>query len=478
MDAENVSGKTDKVSPKVPKQNGKNRNVRLYLGIDIGGTKIQASLAEESGAIIGREKTATPREGGPEQVVAALEKTIEKVLKQANVLVDALAGIGLAVPGVVDPRKGRVVVTPNMSLSGVALGSHLESRFRVPVALGNDCNLGALGEAWLGSARRASSVVAILVGTGIGAGFVRKGKLWRGAREAACEVGHIIMQIDGPKCGCGNYGCFEALASRSAIERDLRAAVETGRKTMLTDLLEGDLSVIRSSALRRALDQEDELVTEVMRRASEILGHACVSIRHLIDPEVIVLGGGVIEACSDFMMPIVENIVGSDPLPGARDAGNVLLSALGDDAVVLGAVALARRHVGRSPFKRRFTVHPKYPVVAQASQGEVTVNQKTYARDIFITADGQVKKRPIDKSLELYGDSHTVGPKELEKVCKGGPEVLFIGTGRSGQLKLTDESERYLTQRSIKFQKLPTPDAIVAYNKSKARKAAMLHVMS
>jgi hypothetical protein len=108
----------------------------------------------------------------------------------------------------------------------------------------------------------------------------------------------------------------------------------------------------------------------------------------------------------------------------------------------------------------------------------VTVNQKTYARDIFITADGQVKKRPIDKSLELYGDSHTVGPKELEKACKGGPEVLFIGTGRSGQLKLTDESERYLTQRSIKFQKLPTPDAIVAYNKSKARKAAVLHVMS
>jgi glucokinase len=365
-----------------------------------------------------------------------------------------------------------------MSLSGVALGSHLENRFRVPVVLGNDCNLGALGEAWLGSGRRARSVVAMLVGTGIGAGFVRKGKLWRGARESACEVGHMIMQIGGPKCGCGNYGCFEALASRSAIERDLRAAVAAGRKTVLTEFLEGDLSVIRSSALRRALDAEDELVTEVMRHASEIIGHACVSIRHLIDPEVIILGGGVVEACSDFIMPIVENIVGSDPLPGARDAGNVLLSALGDDAVVLGAVALARRSVGRSPFKKRFVVRPHYPVVAQASQGEVTVNQKTYARDIFITADGQVKKRSIDKTVEMYGDARTVGPKELEKVCKGGPEVLFIGTGRSGQLRLTEESERYLSQRSIASEKLPTPDAVVAYNKSKARKAALLHVMS
>ncbi len=462
---------------KMPQKNGKT-TVRLYLGVDIGGTKIQASLAEESGAIIAREKTATPREGGPEQVVATLEKVIDKVLKQANLVPDALTGIGVAVPGVADPKTGRVIVTPNMNLTGVALGAHLENRFRVPVALGNDCNLGALGEAWLGSGRRARSVVAILVGTGIGAGFVRKGKLWRGAREAACEVGHIIMQLGGPQCGCGNYGCFEALASRSAIERDLRAAVAAGRTTVLTEILEGNLAVIRSSALRRALDQEDELVTEVMRRASEVLGHACVTIRHLIDPEAIVLGGGVIEACSDFMMPIVENIVGSDPLPGARDAGHVLLSALGDDAVVLGAVALARSHVGRSPFKKQFVVKPKYPLVTQASQGEVTVNQKTYARDIYLTADGQVKKRQIDKVLELYGNSHIVGPKELEKVCKGGPEILFLGTGRSGQLTLADDAQRYLTQRSIAFEKLPTAEAIVGYNKSKARKAALLHVMS
>jgi glucokinase len=456
--------------------NGK--KARLYLGVDIGGTKVQASLAEESGAIIGREKSTTPREGGPELVVSTIEKTIDKVLKQAGVPVESLTAIGVAVPGVCDPPSGRVVVTPNMNLTGVALGSHLENRYRVPVALGNDCNLGALGEAWLGSARRASSAVAIMVGTGIGAGFVRKGKLWRGAREAACEIGHILMQLNGPRCGCGNYGCFEALASRSAIERDLRDAVAAGRTTVLTELLEGDLSVIRSSALRRALDQEDQLVTEVMRRASEVLGYACITVRHLIDPEVIVLGGGVIEACSDYIMPIVENIVGSDPLPGAHRGGGVLLSALGDDAVVLGAVALARRQAGRNPFKQRFAVKPKYPVVAQASQGEVTVDQKTYARDIILTVDGKVKKRALDKAMEEHGDSHTVGPKELEKVCKGGPEELFIGTGRSGQLSLTEEAQRFLTQRLIAFQSLPTPEAIVAYNNSKARKAALIHVMS
>ena len=155
--------------------------------------------------------------------------------------------MGVAIPGVVDPELGRIVVTPNMTLTGVALGSHLEARFHVPVALGNDCNLGALGETWLGSARRASSALGIFVGTGIGGGFVRKGKLWRGAREAAGEIGHIVMQIGGPKCGCGNHGCLEALASRTAIENQLRAAVGAGRQTVLTELLGGDLQVIRSA---------------------------------------------------------------------------------------------------------------------------------------------------------------------------------------------------------------------------------------
>ena len=230
---------------------------------------------------------------------------------------ELLTAIGVAVPGVVDPETARVVVTPNMNLTGVALGSYLEARFKVPVVLGNDCNLGALGEAWLGSSRQASSAIAILVGTGIGSGIVRKGKLWRGARESAGEIGHIVMQIGGPKCGCGNQGCLEALASRTAIERDLRQAVAAGRKTALSSLLQGDLSLIRSSTLRKALESEDELVTEVMRRASEVLGYACLTVRHLLDPEVIVLGGGVVEACSQFMLPIVEHIVGCDQLPGA-----------------------------------------------------------------------------------------------------------------------------------------------------------------
>ncbi len=448
----------------------------LYQGVDIGGTKVQASLVRESGGILERERRTTPRTGGPEQVLAVIERVMEEVLKKGKISAADVTAVGIAVPGVVDPDTARVVVTPNMSLTGVAIGAHLESRFHVPVAVGNDGNLGTLGESWLGSARQAESALGIWVGTGIGAGFVQGGKLWRGARESAGEIGHIIMQIGGPKCGCGNRGCLEALASRTAIERDIREALAAGRGSLLGELTGGDLSVIRSGAIRRALEAEDPLVTEVVRHASEVLGYACLTVRHLIDPGVIVLGGGVIEACSDFMMPIVENIVGSDRLPGARDGGQVLLSALGDDAVGLGAIALARKLVGRSPFKKRFAVAPVFPEIVRAGGGEITVGRKTFDRDVYIAVNGKVKNRDKSLAKEHEGSPQVIRPKELQKVCRGGPEILFIGAGKEGRIELTEQSQRYLSQRAIGFQILPTSQAAAAYNQSKQRKAALMHL--
>jgi glucokinase len=449
---------------------------RLYLGLDIGGTKVQASLVRESGEIIGRERCPTPRKGGPERVVAAIEKCMDDMVRKGGISPNDLTAIGIAVPGVVDPDRGMVVVAPNMPLTGVALGSLLAARFKAPIIIGNDGNFGALGETWLGSARNAQSVLYICVGTGIGSGLVHRGKLWRGDREAAGEIGHMIMQIDGPKCGCGGHGCFEALASRSAIERDIREAIAAGRPSILTELAGGDLSVIRSGMIRKALDVEDELVTGIMRRAAEVLGLACVNVRHLIDPEAIVLGGGVVEACSDFIMPIVENAIGLDPLPGARDGGRVLLSALGDDAVVLGAVAAARRLVGRSPFKKQFSIQPKYPEITCVGCGEITVGKKTYGRDIYISVGGVVTKREEDLAKEIYGSTHTIGPKELRKLCKGGPEVVFIGAGKSGKIELTEDARQFLAQRSITCSIQPTIKAAEGYNRSKLRKAALMHV--
>ncbi len=304
--------------------------------------------------MVARHREATPRGGKSGAILKTIRRAMEEVLAEGNARVSDLAAVGIAIPGVVDSDEGRIAVTPNMGLSGVPIARKMKSWFRVPVVVGNNVNLGTLGEHWIGAARNASSAVGIFVGTGIGGGFVHGGRLWRGHRQSAAEIGHMIMEIDGPRCGCGNRGCLEALASRTAIERDIRKAVKSGRKTVLVDLLDGDLRVIRSGYLRRALEKKDKVVMRVLRRAAEVLGYACLSVRHMIDPEVIVLGGGVIEACGNFMVPIARKIVEADRLPGVRKGGRVVRSDLGDDAVMLGAVALARQHVGRDPFLKRF----------------------------------------------------------------------------------------------------------------------------
>jgi len=323
---------------------------RLLMGVDVGGTKSLAVLAEPSGNIVARKREKTPRKGSAEDVLEAILGLMENLLAQERLSAKNLKAVGLAVPGVVDTAEGRVVVTPNMNLSGLVVVPRVQERLGVPVALGNDVNLGTLGEFWLGAARRAQSVVGIFVGTGIGGGIIIGGGLLEGYRMAAGEIGHIVMQVGGPLCGCGNRGCLEALASRTAIERDIREAVAAGEKTVLTDLAKGDLSVIRSGMLRKALAKEDRLTTKVMRSAAELLGYACLTVRHVLDPEVIVLGGGVIEACGDFVVPIVAEVVACDKLPGARHGGQVVPSALGDDAVALGAVALAEQKAGGHPF--------------------------------------------------------------------------------------------------------------------------------
>ena len=448
----------------------------IYLGIDVGGTKIQASLITQAGVVLSRHRCPTPRDGGSEKVLEAITTAAEETMKAEAIPQDRLTAVGLAIPGVVDPKQGFVVVTPNMSLTGISVGPKLEKYFGVPVALGNDCNLGALGESWLGSGRGTSSSIAVLVGTGVGSGIVQNGELWTGAKESAGEIGHIVMEIGGPKCGCGNLGCLEALASRTAIERDIRTGIEAGRTTVLSELLEGDLSLIRSSSLRKALEANDDLVTEVMEKASKVLGYGFLTVRHLIDPEVIVLGGGVAEACSRFMLPIIKGILDSDQLTGAPEDNYLVLSALGDDAVVLGAAALAATKAGLSPFEKKNAVRPSYPKIGDVAFGEISVGKKTHAGDIVIRVDGKVKKRKKDVVKERHGTSHVVDAKEIGRVCRGGPEVVFVATGHQGQTAVNEEAETFLRQRRIRLEVKTTPELADAYNACKDRKAALIHV--
>jgi len=314
----------------------------FYIGVDVGGTKIAAGLVSPAGKILGWEKASTPRKHGAGEVMAAIMRAIREVMRGAGLKPRRLKGIGVGLPGVVDAEGERLLAAPNIPLAGYPIAKELRRRFDVKIALGNDVNLGVLGESWLGAARGLDDVVGLFPGTGVGGGVICGGKLLWGAHGAAAELGHVILDPEGPLCGCGSRGCLEAFSSRSAIERNIRAGVRAGRPTEIRALNGGSLDVIKSKVLSRALAKRDPLVTEVVRRAAERLGQACVSLRHCFDPEAFVFGGGLIEACGDFILPVVAKRLAQDPLFKKVGSCRILRSRLGDDAVVLGAVDLVK----------------------------------------------------------------------------------------------------------------------------------------
>ena len=378
----------------------------------------------------------------------------------------------------VDPDSARVVVTPNMSLTGVAIGAHLEGRFHVPVAVGNDGNLGTLGETWLGSARQARSARGHLGGhrhrrrlRAEGKALAGRPRVGRRDRPHRHADRRPEVRLRKPRLP-GGPGQPHAPSSATSARPWPPAA-----PACWPSCSGGDLSVIRSGAIRRALEAEDPLVTEVVRHASEVLGYACLTVRHLIDPAVIVLGGGVIEACSDFMMPIIENIVGKDRLPGARDGGQVLLSALGDDAVVLGAVALARTLAGRSPFKSASRWRRAIRRSSAPACGEITVGRRRPTAATSTFPSTARRRSAANRSVASTTASRRSSiPRNCRRSAAAARKSSLSAPARRARSSSAEEAQRYLSQRAIRCEVLPTAQAVEAYNGSKQRKAALMHV--
>jgi len=324
----------------------------------------------------------------------------------------------------------------------------------------------------------------LLTARGIGGGVVVDGRLRIGPEDLGGEIGHLVLMVDGPRCGCGNLGCWEAIASRTAIERDIRQALAEGRRSRIMEFATDDR--IKSGAISRALEVGDELVTEVMQRAGHYLGQGVLTIRHLLDPELIVLGGGVIEACEDFLLPIIEAEVRADNLRGSRDTLRLAVSELGDDAVALGAAAFVRAEtsgLALDEFEAEQVMEAAapeeqhdYPHLDEIRFGSVVVEGKERSYDLYIRADGKVRKRKKRRVRDRHGTSHVLDDKELAKVCKGAPHTLIIGEGFYSMVRLTDDAYSYLETLGIQCQELPSPEAVAAYNETEGPKALFLHV--
>jgi glucokinase len=311
----------------------------IYLGVDIGGTKVAAGLVNSTGDVLFKTRVPMTSKGDSAAGLAAVQSAIEGV-RQSNPG-KPITGIGICSPGPLDPNTGVVINPPNLPCwRNFPLGDEVRKTFHVPVRVDNDANAAGLAETIWGAARGFRNVFYATIGTGIGTGIVFDGTIYHGRTGAAAEGGHITIDYHGERCGCGKRGCIEALASGPAIAiRARRKVSEATRKSTMLDLALGDPSAITTEIVAQAWRAGDELAQEVLEETSEVITIWLGSVIDLLEPDVIVIGGGVGELVSHWF-PQISNWL-RDWCINQRCAEIPLkLAKYSADAGIAGAAAL------------------------------------------------------------------------------------------------------------------------------------------
>jgi len=313
----------------------------VYASVDLGGTNIKCVLATDAGKVLGAKSAPTLSHEGPKGVVGRIA---DLVCGLANEVGCRPLALGMAAPGLVDRAKGVTKFFPNFPTQwrDVPVREWLSPRVGCPVYLLNDVRTATLGELTFGHGRGAKTMAFFALGTGIGGGVAIDGKLRLGPLGAAGELGHQIILPDGPRCGCGNLGCLETLASGPAITAEGIRLMHTGLAPKLYELVGGDAGRVTTKEMAEAAQAGDANVAEAIVRAARYLGIGVVNIVVAIHPEIVVLGGGVAQIGDllfDTVRTVVRERVGMFPTDGV----SVLPSALGDSAGALGGIALAMK---------------------------------------------------------------------------------------------------------------------------------------
>lgn len=315
---------------------------KYSIGIDLGGTKILIGLVEkESGKVVSHIKKKTKKEKGPENIVRKMVEGVEELLEESGKSFTEISSIGIGSAGQIDRKNGIIIGAPNLDCYNLNLKEILQNKFNIPVFVGNDVEVETIGEQKFGAGKGCADFVCVFVGTGIGSAIVKNGHIIYGATGTAGELGHIIVDLNGRPCACGAHGCLEAYASRSAIETRIEGALKKGRKSCISEYLE-EGKAITSSMIRKSIEREDELVTQCVSEASEYLSGGLASVINLINPELIILGGGLIEAVDYFYKQTIKKAK-SKSLPVPAEKIRFSKTILGDYSGVIGAALLDER---------------------------------------------------------------------------------------------------------------------------------------
>jgi glucokinase len=314
---------------------------RHWVGFDLGGTKMMAAVFSPEFRLLGRRRRKTKGAEGAKAGLERIVETIRDALDEGQVAADSLAGIGVGCPGNVDLDKGVIIDSANLGWKNFPIREALEKEFKCPAVVLNDVDAGVYGEYRFGAGKNARCLVGVFPGTGIGGGCVYEGQVFRGKNVSCLEIGHVQVNPNGLLCGCGRIGCLETEASRLAIAAAAAMAAYRGEAPHLLAAAGTDLANIRSGVLAEAIKAGDSVIERIVERAARSIGSVVGDVVNLLAPDIVVLGGGLVEAMPEIMVNEVEKAARQRAAPPFAKTFKIAPAKLGDDAVVRGAAAWA-----------------------------------------------------------------------------------------------------------------------------------------
>jgi len=313
----------------------------LIMGIDLGGSKILAAVVDPRGEILSIDESVTPAAKERDAIIQSVVDSAHRASEQAGVAISDLYAVGVGAAGISNPEAGILFSSPNLpGLRNVLLGDIMQERLGNKTFLINDADAAALGEFHFGAARGARNFIYITLSTGIGGGIVIDGKIYSGAIGAAGEVGHMTIDDNGPICNCGNRGCWETLASGTALAREARRRIVGGVRTSILEYAEGDIEKVTPEAIHGAAQQGDSLAKELIARTGYYVGVGLANLVNIFNPELIVIGGGL-SNIGDMLLKPAFKVAGERSFKEAFQAVRFASAGLGPSSGVLGAAAFA-----------------------------------------------------------------------------------------------------------------------------------------
>lgn len=315
------------------------------LAIDLGGTKIITAIISNSGQVMAKDYQLTLADERPQLVIERIFLAIDHLLSLRDMNSSQLAGISIAAAGAINFDKGLITSSPNLpGWHDVPLRDIIKEKYRVNTFLINDASAAALSEHQLGAGRGVSNLIYLTMSTGIGGGIIINDKLYSGQSGSAGEIGHMTLDVNGPRCNCGNIGCFEVLASGTAVAEEAIRRIGQGERSSLAEMVAGNIEDITAEKVGAAAQGGDSLALEVVSKAATYLGVGMVNLVNIFNPEMIVVGGGM-SNMGDLLLNPARQVVKERAFQLSAQAVQIVMAQLGEDAGVLGAAIFAVEQV-------------------------------------------------------------------------------------------------------------------------------------